>query len=580
MPLFFLLIISLFFTPLKADLPTLFDSEEMQQLPVLYKGRLRPLEAYAKLWLYEISHSEEILDTSAVDLLWKLHFAGAEEGQNLPLFWISSKELKEKAGLSISLNRFSYNELAKAFQRLEKIPEAKNLLATMEQLQNFTKKPSSLESLGEVDLHAPLAQKIQLAGDWLKILPCKTSKGLWACPHAFHLSFAGRVNNFTLFDQNSFETLKSSYEKLESSFHKLAVSAPSQEYVQEVKEDAKRFAMALNEAYHTQLAGKLLQKAEGKTLYYPKLWQLKLEQTLYHYPLIEISFALYLLAVVCFAFSLYFTARLRPLAITFLASAFLLHSAILLMRSLILQRPPVTNMFESILYVPWAAVLGAIILRLFIKSDLLLLGSSALATLLLLLLELTHLHRGLENVQAVLDSQYWLMTHVLMVVGSYGLYLLGGILGHFYLVGFISQKKETPILSTLAKVILQCLYLGTALLIPGTILGGIWAAESWGRFWDWDPKEAWAFISICIYLIWIHAYRYGLIRHFGLAACAVSGILAISFTWYGVNYILGTGLHTYGFGQGGEVYYYLFLAAEALFLASVLFWKKYHPSQI
>jgi hypothetical protein len=105
-------------------------------------------------------------------------------------------------------------------------------------------------------------------------------------------------------------------------------------------------------------------------------------------------------------------------------------------------------------------------------------------------------------------------------------------------------------------------------------LGGVWAAESWGRFWDWDPKESWAFISICLYLIWVHAYRFHRIASFGLAIGAVTGLLAISFTWYGVNYILGTGLHSYGFGSGGELYYYLFVGAESALLIFVAFAQK------
>jgi ABC-type transport system involved in cytochrome c biogenesis permease subunit len=118
--------------------------------------------------------------------------------------------------------------------------------------------------------------------------------------------------------------------------------------------------------------------------------------------------------------------------------------------------------------------------------------------------------------------------------------------------------------------------LGIALLIPGTILGGVWAAESWGRFWDWDPKESWAFISSCAYLIIIHSYTFGHIRGFGLAVGSIVGLLFISFTWYGVNYVLGTGLHSYGFGTGGEFWYYGFILAEALFLI----WKCFSGNRV
>jgi len=171
----------------------------------------------------------------------------------------------------------------------------------------------------------------------------------------------------------------------------------------------------------------------------------------------------------------------------------------------------------------------------------------------------------------VLDSQYWLTVHVLMVVGSYGMFALAGVLGHFYLISRLISGRQTDQTERFGRQILQAMYLGTALLIPGTILGGVWAAESWGRFWDWDPKESWAFISSCVYLIWIHAYRFGHIRYDGLAVGSITGLMVISFTWYGVNYILGTGLHSYGFGSGGEIYYYLYLAGEAAFIAASLF---------
>jgi ABC-type transport system involved in cytochrome c biogenesis permease subunit len=157
-----------------------------------------------------------------------------------------------------------------------------------------------------------------------------------------------------------------------------------------------------------------------------------------------------------------------------------------------------------------------------------------------------------------------------MIVGSYGVLLLAGVLGHLLLIyGDKASKGLFPAL-------LLSLYIGVALLIPGTLLGGVWAAQSWGRFWDWDPKESWAFITACIYLLFIHAYRFKYIGPYGLAFGSIFGLIAVSFTWYGVNYILGTGLHSYGFGNGGEWIYYLFIVAELTFLLvySLLFKRE------
>jgi ABC-type transport system involved in cytochrome c biogenesis permease subunit len=114
------------------------------------------------------------------------------------------------------------------------------------------------------------------------------------------------------------------------------------------------------------------------------------------------------------------------------------------------------------------------------------------------------------------------------------------------------------------------------MLIPGTLLGGVWAQESWGRFWDWDPKESWAFISCALYIAIVHAYKYKIIRQFGLIIGSIVGVNVITFTWYGVNYILGQGLHSYGFGSGGQPLYWGFIVFETLLIivAYAFKWKK------
>jgi ABC-type transport system involved in cytochrome c biogenesis permease subunit len=305
---------------------------------------------------------------------------------------------------------------------------------------------------------------------------------------------------------------------------------------------------------YADVAGTCYLQAEGKALKFPTQGQLKAEFFLYKFPFKWLIVAGYTLSF------LFFLWKPR-VAWLFLLSAFFLHSLALGLRIYILARPPVSNMGETILYVPWIAIGVGFLFRTRIIAPL---AASLAAAILLLFLPST---LSLENVQAVLDSRYWLMVHVLMVVGSYGVFSVAGICGHIFLI----QKKPTQ---QLEKTIIQTMYLGTALLIGGTILGGVWAAESWGRFWDWDPKEAWAFISSGVYLMWIHAYRFKKISGRGLAIGAIIGLAAITFTWYGVNYILGSGLHSYGFGNGGEIFYYLYLATELLFIIGILIYKK------
>lgn len=316
----------------------------------------------------------------------------------------------------------------------------------------------------------------------------------------------------------------------------------------------------LDVQHYSELEGKIFLKAEGKALYYPTQMELKIELFLHLFPFKWLIMGSYLLA------ALFFLLKPR-VGWPFFIVGFFLHTLMLGLRCYVLKRPPVSNMAETLLYVPWIAASIAF----FFKKRTALPLSSALASV--ALLAFLPFHLSLENVQAVLDSQYWLIVHVLMVVGSYGVFCVAGVCGHLYLL----QKKPS---FSLEKTLVQTLYWGAALLICGTLLGGVWAAESWGRFWDWDPKEAWAFISSGVYLLWIHLYRFKKIAGFGLAVGAVIGLMFITFTWYGVNYILGSGLHSYGFGNGGELYYYLFLAAETLFLSTIFLkrsiYKKSH----
>lgn len=417
----------------------------------------------------------------------------------------------------------------------------------------------------------PVFEQLSKADSVLRVLPSRRGEGEWLPLKALNLRIhdpkSNRmvpVGNFTLYPDDQFQAIQKAYFELTAAFQKPSSDEHIQSLTQELGEQLKK-------AY-APLAGTIYKEANGKTLRYPSIGQLQMEKIYYDYPFAFATMAFYGLALLLFLFSYLFKKEfLDKFAMTSLILAFCLHTILLGLRCYILQRPPVSNMFETVIYVPWIAVATGFVLYFFLHRRITLIAGAIVALVLLSILELAHINKSLENVQAVLDSQYWLIIHVLLVVGSYGTFALCGILGHFYLGGLMISKQETPSIKFIGNCILQSMYLGLAMLIPGTILGGVWAAESWGRFWDWDPKEAWAFISICTYLICVHAYRFNHIQHFGLAMGSIIGLQVISFTWYGVNYILGTGLHSYGFGSGGDLYYYSFLIGETIFLT--LAWR-------
>jgi ABC-type transport system involved in cytochrome c biogenesis permease subunit len=410
------------------------------------------------------------------------------------------------------------------------------------------------------ELEYPLYHCLMQVDTGLSMLPSYQGQGEWLPLKA--LASKEAVSNFTLFPEDHFRVIQESYLKL----REIVKMGREPFNTEEAIVQAQILSTTLKKAY-IKLAETPYLSSGDRVLKYPSTGQLKAEIWYYRIPFVLIITVLYFLAFLILWISHLFSARkIGVAALCVLSCGFFVQTLLLALRCYILERPPVSNMYETALYVPWVALLTGMALYFYVRATPLLMAAVFTSISLLTTLQLSGLPNTLDNVQAVLDSQYWLIIHVLLVVGSYGAFAFASVLGHVFLISNFLGKSPGLQRGVLGHAILQMLYFGVSLLIPGTLLGGIWAAQSWGRFWDWDPKESWAFISICLYLMCIHAFRKRQIDHFGLAMGAVIGFLAISFTWYGVNYILGTGLHSYGFGSGGELYYLIFFVVEILFL--------------
>jgi ABC-type transport system involved in cytochrome c biogenesis permease subunit len=135
---------------------------------------------------------------------------------------------------------------------------------------------------------------------------------------------------------------------------------------------------------------------------------------------------------------------------------------------------------------------------------------------------------------------------------------------------FLFAPSRESLHRTLTLYLYRSLQVGTLFLAVGTLLGGVWASYSWGRFWGWDPKETWALIALLGYLAVLHGRLAGWLGGFGLALGAIGAFLLVLMAWYGVNYVLGTGLHAYGFGSGGSGWMFAFAAAELLLIVFAL----------
>lgn len=254
--------------------------------------------------------------------------------------------------------------------------------------------------------------------------------------------------------------------------------------------------------------------------------------------------------------------------------AFLVHSYYLYARMQISGRPPVTNLYSSAVFIGWGVVAGAFICECFSKMGLLNVIGCGVGAATLCMAWFLGIDEGdtLSVMQAVLDTQFWLATHVVCVTIGYSATFLAGKLSIGYCVHklFYRGKNAESQSLFLGKVIYGTICFALFFSFVGTVLGGLWADDSWGRFWGWDPKENGALLIVIWNALILHARWDKMVRDYGTAVLAVAGNIVTAWSWFGVNE-LGAGLHKYGFTEGRLMYLMIFAAANALFmLAAVL----------
>jgi ABC-type transport system involved in cytochrome c biogenesis permease subunit len=269
-------------------------------------------------------------------------------------------------------------------------------------------------------------------------------------------------------------------------------------------------------------------------------------------------------------------AALHWLALGTLGAALLVLVGGIVARCVIQQRPPVKTLYEVVLFVTATSVIVAFVIEWLNRRRVALLVGAALGTFGLLVAqwyEALDRQDTMPTLQAVLDSNFWLSTHVTTVTLGYGAGLLAAAVAHVHVLGRVLglAKGNDAFYAGLARTTYGVICFGLVFSVVGTILGGVWANDSWGRFWGWDPKENGA-LMICLWeLMFLHARMGGLLGIFGQALMAVVGGVIVVFSLWQVN-LLGVGLHSYGFTEGIQDKLNLVYAVEAAVLASGAGW--------
>lgn len=255
-------------------------------------------------------------------------------------------------------------------------------------------------------------------------------------------------------------------------------------------------------------------------------------------------------------------------AFNLLGLGFVLMSGGILFRMWLEGRPPVTNLYSSALFVAWGSVgLCLVLEKLYPRG----LASAAGGIIgfsgLIIAHHLSLSGDTLEMMRAVLDSNFWLATHVVIITIGYSATYLAGFLAALYILrGVFTRSLDADTASALERMVYGITCFATLFSLVGTILGGIWADQSWGRFWGWDPKENGALIIVIWNALILHVRWGRLSGQRGLMALAVFGNIVTSWSWFGTN-LLGVGLHSYGFTDRGFWALIFFAAAQLVLIA-------------
>ena len=240
--------------------------------------------------------------------------------------------------------------------------------------------------------------------------------------------------------------------------------------------------------------------------------------------------------------------RLQQAGIGLLVLLFLFHTFAMITRWYLSGHAPWSNGYEALLLIAWSSVFAGFF---FLKNTTVIqAATSFLACLVLMTAGHSNYDPQLSNLQPVLQS-YWLVIHVAVITISYGFLALGFILGFmnmiFYLLKSTNNKQRLELLiSELTFINEKNLQVGLFLATLGTFLGGVWASESWGRYWGWDAKETWALVIVLVYSVILHLRLIPKLKgHFIFNTCSIFGFGSVLMTFIGVNYYLSKGLHSY-----------------------------------
>jgi cytochrome c-type biogenesis protein CcsB len=494
--------------------------EGVRHLAILHQGRLKPFDSYARETLKLISGSPRLGRQDPVATILSI--------AALPSEWAEAKiiavpfiPLRKALGLGENTTHVSYNELVSTRSLMRMLP-------AIAEKQSRDEKLTMLEA-ETMDAYQRFVAFTELLQQDFPLVPPSSS-------HAQEWTPVLR------------SPLKESWESLVEAFRR-GDAAQLRALSRHVMEEARRV------------------NPGG----YLEAWRLHLEAFYSRANPFALVRLLYGVAALLLLIGM--TASRQPLnrlGMGVVLVACLLHAAGILTRVIVGGRPPVSNFYETMLWLPFAAVVLAIVFERIYRVGVFGLAASILAAIVLLLADYVPLDPSISPVVAVLRSNLWLTIHVLTIVASYGALGLAMVLAHLYGVQYLAQRPRDSATQQLGLWLYRAIQVGVVLLAGGIMLGAVWANASWGRYWGWDPKETWALITLLWFIAALHGRFAGWIKGVGVALATIAGFLLLLMTYYGVSFYL-VGLHSYAGGHAKPIPPLLiaYLLAEAGFILLV-----------
>ncbi|TWU42287.1 cytochrome c biogenesis protein [Novipirellula artificiosorum] len=584
---------------------TSFDFYAAGKIPTQFGGRIMPLDAYARQTLKAMSNKESLpLDEAPTGIQkratgkrmtamqWLMEVAVDDtQLQYLPMFRIDAEEVRSELGLERRESKlYSRAEILENWDKASKIVEAAFSKESID--QSFKEK-----KLIELDLRTR-QYTVTAAAIRLPVPPQipesffpegtdERTRGLFALRQLeMMMQNVEKMNSPSFIPPEPANAMQPSNDPKWSSFgpafFEMAKMSAAGDVAPRVgiesfgdmiqayrDEDPSKFNSAVDD--HLAAVQDYPIRGYDKSLVSLERWMQANWPT-------GVAMAMYLVAMVLGL--IYFMAdlpRLREVVWGTLLMAMAIHTLAILCRVAITGRAPVINLYSSAVFIGWGSVLFGLIVERIFRYGLGNMLSAAAGVLTLLVAYGLDKGDTMPVLQAVLDTQFWLATHVISVTLGYVATLVAGTLGIGYLIaGWVGKDPKT--LKDLYRMCYGAACFGILFSFVGTVLGGLWADDSWGRFWGWDPKENGALLIVIWNALMLHARWDGMVGAKGFSILAIGGNVVTAWSWFGTNE-LGIGLHSYGFTSGVLMWLSLFLGVQAIFIIAGLIAGK-QPSDL